>query len=91
MMELIEKGCVLFRSQLKDALDQGIPAQEVAATIIDQFVDLANFDPGIDDWTMKVLTELAKDPEPLRSFVWAVCTAVREQLNPGIEVREIQK
>jgi hypothetical protein len=84
MMELIGEGRVLFRSQLKDALNRNTPAQEVAASIVEQFVDLADLDPGIDHWTMKVLTELTKDPEPFRSFVWAVCAALREQLCEGL-------
>ena len=79
--EFLEEGIVLFRSQLLEAIGSGKPAPDMAATIVAQFIDLADEDdPTLDQRAMSVLTELSKDPAPVGPYAQSVKDAIIKRL-----------
>jgi hypothetical protein len=79
-LEHLEDGVVLFRSMLLDAIDRGTPVRETAAAVAEQFIDLVDFDPEIDQWAMRVLIELSKDPEPVGAYARSVKDPIRKDI-----------
>jgi hypothetical protein len=75
--EFLEEGCVLFRSQLIEAINRETPVLNIAAEVVAQFIDPADKDhPDLDQWAMGILTELSKDPAPVGPYAQAVKDAI---------------
>jgi hypothetical protein len=76
----LEEGCVLFRSMLLDAMGRGAPVSDMAATIIEQFIDLVDPEDPEPGWAMRVLIGLSKDPAPVGPYARSVKDAIIKRL-----------
>ena len=82
----LDAGCVLFRAIFRAAITRGDSAGQTAVTVVKQFIDLAGpANPNLDQWTLQVLQELTKDPQPMGMYATAVAEAVCQIIRSDFE------
>lgn len=79
-MELLEEGCALFRFRLSEAIKRGEPVEQLAKEVVHQFIDFATPDDPVDEWAMRVLDQLAKDPDPMGAYAKSISKVIATQV-----------
>ena len=91
--QYLQEGRISIGKMLHDAMSRGVAASETAQNISGQFIELTDLgDPEIDQWTIRVLIELSKEPDPLGGKVplvpQAMCLHGRQRLSVGGRVQD---
>jgi len=77
---LWKRGACYFVRCCSTRWAEEAPVSDMAATIIEQFIDLVDPEDPEPGWAMRVLIELSKDPAPVGPYAQSVKDAIIKRL-----------